>query len=62
MSASEQADADGYEPTYRQQDVDRTLDDHERRIGRLEKAALIGIGYGLAEGGSLVTQLASLFI
>lgn len=46
-----------YEPTYRQSDVDSTLDNHEHRIKRLEKAALIGIGYGLAEGSNIVTQV-----
>lgn len=49
-----------YEPTYRQQDVDHTLSDHERRITRLEKVALLGVGYGLAEGSNIVTQFAGL--
>lgn len=49
-----------YEPTYRQQDVDNTLDDHEIRISRLEKAVLIGIGYGLAEGSQLIVDMTRL--
>lgn len=48
---------DRYEPTYRQQDIDDTLDSHETRIGRLEKISLVGIGYGLAEGSTIVTDL-----
>jgi len=46
--------AEEYHPTYRQQDVDATLDDHDQRISRLEKAFLVGIGYGLAEGYNIV--------
>jgi len=49
-----------YEPSYRDQHVDDTLDEHNARINRLEKVALIGIGYGLAEGSNLVTQFAGL--
>jgi hypothetical protein len=37
-----------YEPTYRQITVDETLDEHDSRISRLEKAALIGGGYVMA--------------
>lgn len=47
-------DRQEYQPTYRQQDVDHTLEDHEQRIGRLEKAVLVGIGYGLAEGYEII--------
>lgn len=54
--------AEEYHPTYREQDVDDTLDDHEQRISRLEKAALVGIGYGLAEGYNLVEAITSLGI
>lgn len=43
--------------SYREQDVDETLDEHAARIGRLEKVALIGMGYGLAEGSNIVTDL-----
>lgn len=49
-----------YDPTYREKDVDDTLNDHEERLTRLEKIALIGIGYGLAEGATLVTQFPSI--
>lgn len=49
-----------YDPTFRQTHVDDTLTDHEARIGRLEKAALVGVGYGLASGIDLFQQAASL--
>jgi len=49
-----------YSPTYRQQDVDDSLDDHDTRISRLEKFALLVVGYGIAEGGNVITQLAQL--
>lgn len=52
-------DRQEYEPTYRQQDVDNTLEDHEHRIGRLEKAVLVGIGYGLAEGYNIVEAIST---
>jgi hypothetical protein len=55
------SDEQSYEPTYRQQNVDSTLSNHESRISRLEKMALIGIGYGLAEGSNLVTKLVGFF-
>lgn len=47
--------------SYRENDVDQTLDEHDRRISRLEKIALIGIGYGLAEGSAFITDITSLF-
>jgi hypothetical protein len=49
-----------YSPTYRQRDVDDTLDDHEGRITRLEKIALLSVGYGLAEGWTIITDIGSL--
>lgn len=55
------ATSDEYSPTYRERDVDETLEDHEGRIYRLERVALIGIGYGLAEGGNVV-QVAANFL
>lgn len=60
--ASEEADtavAQRYSPTYRQQDVDETLDDHEARLSRLEKAALVGAGYAIAEAPDIVNQVLS---
>jgi len=48
--------------SYRQRDVDDTLDEHDNRISRLEKAALIGAGYGLAEGSKFVTDVTSLVL
>jgi hypothetical protein len=50
-----------YDPTYREQDVDETLDDHEYRIGRLEKGGLIVAGYGLSEGWAIVTDIMQFF-
>lgn len=51
-------DSATYDPTYREQEVDSTLQDHDVRISRLEKVALIGIGYGIAEGSNIVTDIA----
>lgn len=52
--------AESYEPSYREEDVDNTLEKHHTRIRRLEKAMLLAAGYGLAEGGNLATQLMGL--
>lgn len=55
-----------YEPSYRQQTVDQTLDEHDTRISKNEKrwlvtkgalamlAAMKGIDAGLAQLGSLL--------
>lgn len=48
-----------YEPSYREEDVDLTLDDHEQRISRLEKMAYVGIGAALVRGGDIAINLAS---
>ena len=48
----------GYEPSYREKDVDNTLEEHDTRISRLEKIALVGVGYGLAEGSTFITDIA----
>jgi hypothetical protein len=53
-------EAASYEPTYRQQEIDGTLDDHEARISRLEKAGLVAVGYGLASGADIVVDLSQL--
>lgn len=55
---SSEGRAGAYEPTYRQQDVDETLDNHELRISRLEKMSLMVVGYGLAEGSKLIADIA----
>lgn len=55
------ADKPTYEPSYRQQSVDDTLDSHDRRISRLEKGALIIGGYLIAEGANVVEQFSVLF-
>jgi len=43
--------------TYRERDVDDELDDHERRISRLEKAGLVAVGYGVAEQNMIVETI-----
>lgn len=43
--------------TYRERSVDEALEEHDTRISRLEKGALIAIGYGLHDGGTLVSAL-----
>lgn len=48
-----------YDPTYRQQDVDGTLENHETRISRLEKAGLIAVGYAAASGYDIVGVITS---
>jgi hypothetical protein len=58
MVMSSDGSADGL--TYRERDVDDTLDDHESRISRLEKVALVGVGYGLASGANIVTDFMTL--
>lgn len=59
---SSDAESDVYDPSYRQKSVDTTLDQHERRISRLEKVALITVGYGIAEGSQIVTDISGLFV
>lgn len=49
-----------YEPSYRQQDVDETLDDHDRRINRLEKGALVALGYVTADAPDVARELIGL--
>lgn len=51
---------ESYDPTFRQQNVDETIKDHERRITRLEKVALIGAGYLIADGAEIATVFTSL--
>jgi len=46
--------------SYRERDVDETLDDHDRRLSRLEKVALVGVGYGIAEGWNITNYLLGL--
>lgn len=49
-----------YEPSYRQRDVDNMLAEHEKRLTRLEKIALLGLGYGLASGAEIITNITQL--
>ena len=51
---------ESYDPSYRQSNVDTTLEDHETRITRLEKIALIGFGYLVADGAEIVSTFSSL--
>lgn len=56
-TASEEQSVGNYDPTYRQRDVDDTLEDHDSRISRLEKGALVGLGYALATAPEVVGQV-----
>lgn len=59
MGVDETAE-EGYEPSYRQQDIDDTLDEHHTRIRRLEKGALVVLGYGIAQGSEIAGVLTGL--
>jgi hypothetical protein len=48
--------------TYREQAVEDELDDHDRRISRLEKALLIAVGYVLADQNVLLDPILGLFL
>lgn len=52
----------GKDLSYREQDVDKTIDDHDRRISRLEKAGLIALGWGIAESSQLTDMLIGLVV
>jgi hypothetical protein len=52
----------GEDLSYRERDVDESLDEHDRRISRLEKAGLIALGWGIAESSALTDTLLSLVI
>jgi hypothetical protein len=54
------SDSSQYERSYRERDVDETLDDHDYRISRLEKIALVGFGYALASGANIATHITSI--
>lgn len=43
--------------TYRERDVDKTLDDHERRLSRLEIGAIFAAGYVVADAPDVVAAL-----
>jgi len=49
--------ADVEQLNYREQNVDETLTDHERRITRLEKVTLVAIGYVLSDANLLIDPL-----
>jgi len=57
MSESVDAEPGEYSERYRKKNVDERLDDVERRITRLEKVALVTLGYGLATGADIITTL-----
>lgn len=58
--------AQGYEPNYRQNQVDKTLEEHDRRISRNEKRWLMtkgalgmlamvkGVDFAISQIGSLI--------
>jgi hypothetical protein len=48
--------------TYREQAVEEELDDHDRRISRLEKSLLIAVGYVLADQDVLIDAALGLFL
>jgi hypothetical protein len=48
--------------TYREQAVEEELDDHDRRISRLEKALLIAVGYVLADQNVLLDPILGLLL
>jgi len=48
--------------TYREQAVEDALDEHDRRISRLEKALLIAIGYVFAEQEMLLDAVLGLVL
>jgi hypothetical protein len=48
--------------TYREKAVEEELDDHDRRISRLEKALLIAVGYVLADQGVLLDPVLGLIL
>jgi hypothetical protein len=52
----------GDDLSYREKDVDETLNDHDRRITRLEMAGLVALGWGLAESTQLTDALLSLVL
>lgn len=47
--------------SYRERDVDETLDDHEARITTLERAKLLGIGYLLSEAPNIAGTVIGFF-
>lgn len=48
--------------TYREKVVEEELDDHDRRISRLEKALLIAVGYVLADQNVLLDPILGLLL
>jgi len=54
--------ADVEQLNYRERSVDETLQEHERRITRLEKVTLVGIGYVLSDANLLIEPLLALLL
>lgn len=48
--------------SYREKVVEEELDDHDRRISRLEKALLIAVGYVLADQNVLLDPILGLLL
>lgn len=51
------SDSSANELSYRERDQAETLDNHEKRITRLEKFAYVGMGAIAAQSDSLITLL-----
>lgn len=52
----------GEELSYREKDVDAKLEEHDRRISRLEKAGLVALGWGISESAELSNMLLSFLL
>lgn len=48
--------------SYREKVVEEELDDHDRRISRLEKSLLIAVGYVLADQNVLLDPILGLLL
>lgn len=54
--------ADVEQLNYRERSVDETLQEHERRITRLEKVTLVGVGYVLSDADLFVEPLVAFLL
>lgn len=54
--------ADVEQLNYRKRSVDETLQEHERRITRLEKVMLVAIGYVISDAGLFIEPLLMLLL
>lgn len=58
----DESEKSGYDPTYRQEDVDDILKDHDSRITRLERGGLVLIGYLLGFTAVNAGEIVQFFI